>query len=180
MDSVSGSRIAEMQGNIALSHIARRDIQNRKLRRLNRELTKKISNLEDTVRTYREMYIRQIAEMDNFMKAKEREMENISRNASRELIKQMLPFVDSMDAAIKTENSDGIRTLKDQLLKILSPYGFKEIETIGRKFDPYLHEARGMVESDEDGLVLEEMQKGYTLNGEVLRTSKVIVGKGRK
>ena len=62
-------------------------------------------------------------------------------------------------------------------MKVLEKYGLKEIQTKGQKFDPFLHEAVAVVNDKEDGNIKEEYQKGYKLNDEVLRTSKVVVGK---
>lgn len=127
---------------------------------------------------YKDLYIRQRAEMENFIKAKDREMQTLIKNANKDLIRNILPAIDSMDSAIISgKDPDVVNPLKEQTLKILSAYGLKPIEAKGRKFDPYLHEVVAISDNGEDGVVLEEVQKGYTLNGEVVRSSKVIVSK---
>ncbi|MCL4335241.1 MAG: nucleotide exchange factor GrpE [Candidatus Thermoplasmatota archaeon] len=138
---------------------------------------KKLTELENELSRYRELYLRQVAEMDNYAKTKEKEIASIYRNSSREVVKSLLPFMDSLEAALKHDDSDGLLTLKKQIIKILSSYGFSEIPSVGKAFNPYLHEAIGVVESNDDNIIVEEIQKGYMLNDEVIRTSKVIVGR---
>ena len=77
---------------------------------------------------------------------------------------------------VETEFVKGIRGVRANLMKILESNGLKEIPADG-KFDPEYHEALCTVDGDEDGLVAEVFQKGYTLNGKVLRYSKVKVTK---
>ncbi len=145
-------------------------------RRKNEELLKKyhqaISDLED----YKNLYMRQRSEMENYQKYIEKTIEGIKANANADLIKTMLPVLDSLDAGIL--HDEKLKPIRSQLIKILSNYGLKEIESRGKKFDPYLNEVVGIVNNGEDNIVVEEVQKGYILNNEVLRTSKVIVSKG--
>ncbi len=127
---------------------------------------------------YRELYMRQRAEMENYSRAVEREKSLITKNASRNVIKDLLPLIDSFDSAVVASKGDGnMAALHNQLMKILSAYGFSSIDAKGKKFDPYQHEVIAVNQSKDDGIVLEEVQKGYKLNEEVIRTSKVIVGK---
>ncbi len=172
------SRIENMLGNSVSGKTVNRDPVARRYRRNEQVLKNAVRELQESVRNYKDLYVRQIAEMENFAKAKEREISIISRNASREIMKNLLPFIDSLESASRSGNTlDGVNSLKNQMVKILSTYGFKEIESVGRRFDPYLHEAIGLVESENDDLVVEEVQKGYMLKDEVLRTAKVLVGR---
>ncbi|MCL4328998.1 MAG: nucleotide exchange factor GrpE [Candidatus Thermoplasmatota archaeon] len=125
--------------------------------------------------------MRRVAEADNLMKAKDREVSVAVRMSNRDLLLAILPFLDSVDSAISAHpDNDGIMTLKDQILKILKGYGLETIDAKGKKYDPYQHEAVAVIEDGEDGLVVDELQKGYKLNDEVIRTSKVAVSKGEK
>ncbi len=144
--------------------------------------TQQVENELNDARTqlsqYKDLYIRQRAEMENYTKAVEREKNLISRNASRNVIKDLLPLIDSFESAIaNSKDNNNVVAIRNQMIKILSAYGFTPIEAKGKKFDPYMHEAIAVNQSDDDGIVLEEVQKGYKLNDEVIRTSKVIVGK---
>ncbi len=165
-------------GNSILSESRSRENTYRRLRRSEQALRNTVKELQESVKSYKDLYIRQMAEMENFSKAKEREISIISKNAGRDVLKALLPFIDSLDSAARAENSqDGVNSLRNQMLKILSSYGFREIESVGKKFDPYLHEAIGLVTSDQDNMVVEEVQKGYMLKDEILRTAKVLVGR---
>ena len=101
------------------------------------------------------------------------------------MIKNILPILDSFEVALKnktvgTEFAKGIEMIYAQLFSMLENSGLKRIDAEGKQFDPYLHEALMQEESDkEDGLVIEEFQKGYFLNGNILRHSKVKISKKR-
>lgn len=139
---------------------------------------KTIDSLISELNYFKNLTVRQRAEMDNYVKAKEREAKSIREYANSDLIKGLLPALDSIDSAMLSEKDSGLAgVMREQILKILSQYGFKPIEAKGSKFDPYLHEAISVTENGEDGIIAEEIQKGYMLKDEVIRTSKVIVGK---
>lgn len=139
---------------------------------------KTIDSLLSEISHYKEQMLRQRAEIDNYIKAKDREVRNIREYANMDLIKGLLPVLDSIDSAMMNESDSKVAGLvRGQILKILSQYGFKPIEAKGTKFDPYLHEAISVTENGEDGMIVEEIQKGYKLKDDVIRTSKVIVGK---
>lgn len=137
-----------------------------------------IEDLNTRIKEYESLYIRQRAEMENYARAKEKEISRIILNASHDVIRNMLPVMDSIDSAIKSSsNGDDFNAIRKTLMKVLEKYGLKEIQTTNQKFDPFLHEAVAVVNDKEDGIIKEEYQKGYKLNDEVLRTSKVVVGK---
>lgn len=103
------------------------------------------------------------------------------------MIKTLLPALDNFEHTLQkapsAENPDvlvkGIRIIYDQLLDILKSHGVEQITALGEKFDPALHQAM-MQKSEPDkqeNTVLEEFQKGYKLNGRVIRPSKVVVSK---
>lgn len=146
--------------------------------KMQRKLSEALRKINEEVKYYKDMYVRQRAEMENFVKSKEREMKAMMQNANRELIKSLLPTIDSMEAAILSDKNAGdIAPLREQMLRILSDFGLKAIDAKGKKFDPFLHEVIAVTPDGEDGLVVEEIQKGYMLNNQVVRTSKVIVVK---
>jgi molecular chaperone GrpE len=143
----------------------------RRLEKENIELKEEIKNIKDS-------YIRQRAEMENYLKAKERELNYAIKSSNRDMVKSLLPFMDSLDSPNMSKDQRAfLAPLRDQLGKILSSYGLQAINAKGQKFDPYLHEVLAVTDQGENGIVYEEIQKGYRLNDEVLRTSKVIVGK---
>ncbi len=137
-----------------------------------------IESLNAKIKDYENLTLRQRAEMENYSRAKEKEISRITLNASHDVIRNILPVVDALDSAIgSSKEADNLRALRTSLLKVLEKYGLREIPAKGEKFDPFLHEAVAVVNAKEDGIIQEEYQKGYKLNDEVLRTSKVVVGK---
>ena len=142
------------------------------------QMAGKFLEISQQLEQYKDLYVRQRAEMENYARARDREMDQIKKNAGKDIIKSILPILDTMDAAmLNSKDSTQIKPLRDQMIKILSSYGFSEIQSKGKKFDPFMHEVIAVSPSEEDGIVLEEVQRGYKLNNEVIRTSKVIVGK---
>ncbi|MDH7596456.1 MAG: nucleotide exchange factor GrpE [Methanothrix sp.] len=124
-----------------------------------------------------EQLLRCRAELDNVIKRNSREREELARFASETIIKKLLVFLDSLEQAAK--HDDGSKALYEQLLDIMRSEGLEPIDALGKKFDPFVHEAMMQVESQEaeDGTVVQEFQKGYTLHSKVIRTSKVAVAK---
>jgi len=118
------------------------------------------------------------ADFDNYRKFIEREKHNIAISASSEIIKDLLCVLDDMEAAVRNEKDDTVRKGIEGMLRkmagILGKHGLQQIAAVGKKFDPQLHEALMQEKSDkEEGIILEEFQKGYIINNKVLRHSKV-------
>ena len=120
------------------------------------------------------------ADLDNLMKRSVREKEDTIRYASEKLVHKLLPVLDSLEQAAK--HDEGQKVLYMQLLGILSNEGLVPIQAVGKKFDPYRHEALFQVKKDdmEEDVVAEEIQKGYLFNSRVIRFSKVSVNKPLK
>lgn len=122
------------------------------------------------------------ADFDNYRKQLDREKEQIIKLANETLIKELIVILDDFDAAIKisaeSENRKGFLTLKKKFFDILTSQGLKEIEALGKKFNPEFHEVlcKELSRHNEDEII-EEIQKGYVLKSKVIRTSKVKVSK---
>ncbi len=126
----------------------------------------------------------------DFLNYKKEEMERIAgfmAYANEELILKILPILDNFEIvenklpeSLKNEeNVKGILQVKIQLQDFLKNQGLEEIKTVGEKFDPNLHETVGEVEikDKESGIIIEEIQKGYKINGRLLRPAKIKVSK---
>lgn len=122
------------------------------------------------------------ADFDNYRKQFDKEKEQIIKLANETLVKELIVVLDDFDAAIKIsaegENRKGLLTLKKKFSDILVNQGLKEIEALGKIFNPEFHEVlcEELSKHDEDE-VIEEIQKGYMLKSKVIRTSKVKVSK---
>jgi molecular chaperone GrpE len=130
-------------------------------------------------------YVRAVAELENYKKRVVRDRADYLKFGQENLIRDILPLVDSLDRAMEHAcNSndfeafkEGLQLIQNQLSGCLGKQGVEPIEAIGRDFDPNVHEAVLQVESPDHGhnQVVEEFEKGYLLNGRLLRPSKVSV-----
>ena len=132
---------------------------------------------------YKDKYLRKLAEMDNYRKMMEREKSMELERCRGEIIKEFLDPYESLRKAVDSMPEDvkeGIALILKQMEKIMENFGLREIKAKGEKFDPMLHEAIGVVDGEEDDIVVEEYQKGYMLGDTVLRHSKVLVSKKKE
>ena len=125
------------------------------------------------------------ADFLNYKKRTEQERYETARHANATLILALLPVLDDLERALdnvpeklaKSNWVDGIGFISRKFKSILEGHGLSEIRAIGEPFDPNFHEAMLFSEGEEE-MVVEEMQKGYKLHDQVLRPTKVSVGKG--
>jgi molecular chaperone GrpE len=151
----------------------------------NVDLNKKLEEKEKEATANYDKYLRAVAELDNYRKRAAREKADIIKYGKEDVIKDILPFMDSLDRALEHDTGDvqafknGVALIQEQLLSCLKKHGVERIETAGFNFDPNFHEALMQIESDqhEDNKIVSEMEKGYLLNGRLLRPSKVCVCK---
>jgi molecular chaperone GrpE len=119
------------------------------------------------------------ADFENYKKRVEREKAEFTQFASQELIKKLLPLLDSFQLALaNTSNLEefkkGAELIYSQFFQALEAEGLKQINALNKPFDPFLHEALMQEESDKpENTVLEELQKGYMLKGNVIRPARV-------
>jgi molecular chaperone GrpE len=130
-------------------------------------------------------YLRAQADFDNFRRRARQEKEDFAKYASLKLIEQLLPVVDNFSRALAAskDNRDydalvkGLDMTYRQLDQVLVQEGVSPIEAVGQPFNPELHQAVMQVESEEhgEGIVVEELQKGYMLKDKVIRPAMVKV-----
>jgi molecular chaperone GrpE len=114
------------------------------------------------------------AEFDNFRKRADRDKAMCRSLATADLVKQLLPVLDSFDHALSASEDSGLRLLYAQLTAVMRQAGLTRMEVLGKKFDPHEHEVLMQEKSDkEEGTILEELQPGYRLNGVIIRYAKV-------
>lgn len=149
------------------------------------ELMCKLQESEKTAAENFDKYVRVAAELENYKKRAVREKGDAVRFGNENLLRDILPLMDNIDRAMDHAcNSDdfdsfkqGLKMLQDQLLACLQKHGVEQIEAVGKDFDPHVHEAMLQVESKEheESKVVGEFEKGYLLNGRLLRPAKVSV-----
>jgi molecular chaperone GrpE len=150
-------------------------------------LTVKLQEAELKAAANYDKYVRAVAELENVRKRAAREKAEAIQYGNENLLRDILPLVDGMDRALEhacnSKDFDafrqGLKLLQEQLLGCLSKHGVERICTEGKAFDPHVHEALMQVESagHADSQVVGEFEKGYLLNGRLLRPAKVSVCK---
>jgi len=135
------------------------------------------------VEEYRNISLYLKADLDNYKKRAAREREDFAKYANEPLIVELLDVYENLERALvsarKTDASmaKGLEMVYTDLKAVLEKHGLKPIKTVGEKFDPYLHEAvmQAVDDDSEEDTILEEIQRGYTLNMKVIRYAKVKV-----
>ena len=145
--------------------------------------TSEVDRLKEELRREHEMYLRALADFDNYRKRVERERATAARNGTREIILSLLPVLDGFDRALEHLGSkpspmtEGLLAIHRKLMGLLEAQGVTPFNSVGETFNPELHEAIGSVKSDahESGEIVDEVQRGYRWGDEVLRPARVRV-----
>ena len=151
--------------------------QSKKTKEGNKEQEKAKDYLDDLKRLQ--------ADFENYIKRTEKQHEDTRKYANAEILKDLINLSEDFERALKElktekkEVSEGVGMIYNNLGKILENNGIKEISAKGEKLDPVKHEVLQFREGKERDIVLEEVQKGYTMHDKVLKTSKVIVSKNK-
>ncbi len=152
-------------------------------------LKERLAETEKQNKELEERLLRLAAEFDNYKKRVAKEQNQIIKSASQNLISKLLESLDNFSRALESAKNSadvksfqsGVELIYSQLSEILTKEGLEEINTVGQHFDPNFHEAVLQVESDQaEGSIVDEISKGYKLNGKVIRHSKVIVAKKKE
>ena len=131
-------------------------------------------------------YLRLMAEFQNYKKRVAKEKSDIHSYANEKIVTELLEVLDNFERALTTDNStdvegyaQGMKLIFDQLLGVLTKSGLVEVKALGEEFDPNMHNAVMTADSEEydSNRVCNVLQKGYTLNGKVIRPSMVTVAK---
>jgi len=147
-----------------------------------------ITQLRSEKQALYEQLLRRQAEFDNFRKRLERDKLESQDRAKADTLKQLLPILDNFERALKHAtvrddegNDGGLRTgvelIYKQLVDLIQRQGLEPIKAVGQPFDPHLHEAVTTTPTNEvtENTVLEELQRGYTYNGKLVRPATVRV-----
>lgn len=143
-----------------------------------------IESLKQQVETEENKYLKLYAEFENFKRRNRQEMETNNKYKHQEMVEDLLPIIDNFERALKIEGGSesfnsllkGVEMVYNDLVNTLMKHDVREIESVGQPFDPNYHQAVMTEASDEDdGIVIEEFQKGYILKDRVIRPSMVKV-----
>lgn len=142
-----------------------------------------IDQLKELVRQEHEMYLRALADLDNYRRRVERDRTSAASSGKREILLSLLELLDGFELALRhIENAppslvEGLKAIYRRFVNLLEQQGVTPIQNLGEPFNPRVHEAIDSVCSDkyEPGTVVEEVQRGYRWGDEVLRPARVRV-----
>ena len=149
------------------------------------------NNLEKKIEELNDKLLRSLAENQNLRKIHEKEREDLIKYSSSSFAREILNLADNLERAFSLFKDNpkfksdefkdtmlGIELIEKELINSFDKNGIKSFESVGKKFDPNFHQALNEVESEqEDGMVINEIQKGYMLNDRLLRPALVSISK---
>jgi molecular chaperone GrpE len=148
-------------------------------------LRKTISELEAKVEAEHNQYLRTMADFQNYRRRADEQRQEVRAHATQELVVGLLPALDNFERALAAAEAnsnfekliEGVRLTQRQIQDVLKRQNVEPIVALGAEFDPAVHEAIARVEDSEhpDNSVVEEVQRGYTMAGKVLRPALVKV-----
>ena len=151
------------------------------------EKKSKTEKLQEQYKELNDKYLRLSAEFDNYRKRCLKEKTDLIKSAGEDILVNILPVMDNFERAMKSmeENQDidavkeGINLIYGSFKDFLSQKGIKEIEAIGKELDTDKHEAISQIPAPKEemkGKIIDTIEKGYELNGKIIRFAKVVVG----
>ncbi|OHV11221.1 nucleotide exchange factor GrpE [Kushneria phosphatilytica] len=149
-------------------------------------LASRVAELETELEQAKEQQLRASAEAQNARRRAEQDVEKARKFALEKFVKELLPVVDSLEKALENMGDEATETHREGVsmtlkmqLDVLGKFGVEQVEPQGEPFDPQYHEAMSMVPNPEmePNTVMDVMQKGYTLNGRLVRPAMVVVSK---
>lgn len=152
------------------------------------DLRRRLEEQERKSRENHEQYLRALADLDNYRRRAKQREEEVRQYANQELLASLLPILDNFERALTAAEEahsfeslrDGVSLILRQMQDFLSKNGVTPVEAVGQVFDPSVHEAVLQSPASEEhpaGTVVQEIRKGYMLNGRLLRAALVAVAK---
>ena len=142
-----------------------------------------VERLRNDVQREHEMYLRALADFDNYRRRMERDRASAAQRSKRDMLLPLLELLDGFDRALEHLDDvppsvvEGIAAIHRQLQSLLESQGVTSFDTVGQRFDPALHEAIGSeaAENREPGTITQQVRRGYRLGDELLRPARVRV-----
>ncbi len=154
------------------------------------KLKEDLKNKEKEIKEFRDKYLRALADMDNFRKRMDKELDSFRKYAQVEFFNKIIPVLDSFERAMDGANlendhekyAEGVEMIYRQLKEVLKSMGLEEFSSLGELFDPARHEAVATIVNDDkpENTIVEEISKGYIVKERVIKPAKVLVSKQNK
>ena len=149
------------------------------------DLNQRLAQAEKQVEFYKDQVLRKVADFDNFKKRAEADSASVFKYAKADIIQDLLPVIDDFERSLKLVRdrreseafTKGVELIYQKLTKFLQTQGVREIESLGKEFDVHFHDALLQVPRSDvpPHVVIEVVDKGYTIDDRVLRHAKVVV-----
>lgn len=147
----------------------------------------RLQEMEQALEEQKNLYLRTLADFQNYRRRQNEEMERQRIRVLETLLEDLLPILDNFERALQAAEAtrelepllEGVKMTDRQIKALLARFDIHPIEAVGKPFDPNLHEAIQRVESEEyeDGIIIDEVERGYRMGERVIRPSKVIVAR---
>ena len=149
------------------------------------QLEEQIRLKDEELANQKDTFLREKAELENLKKRLIKEKEDFVQFANERLLKELIQIEDNLERALEVPKAtldslkEGVEMIQKQFTAFLKNQKVEPIEALGKPFDPNLHEVLNQQESEEheENTVIQEYSKGYTLNGRILRSAKVVIAK---
>jgi len=157
------------------------------MKKTKKQLLEEIERIKRERDEYKELYLRKVADFENYKKRMEEDWRKAVEFATERFIFEILPVIDNLERALNMDEKhkatkdfrEGISMIYKQFLAVIEKEGVRSFSSKGMPFDPKIHEAISIVETEEypPNTVVEEYEKGYFLKDKLLRPAKVQVSK---
>lgn len=142
-----------------------------------------LDSLKKSLQESNEKYIRLYADFENYKRKMQKDRIDLISSASKDVITNLLPVMDDFDRAIQADKdqqlSEGVLLIHQKLVRILAAKGLKEMDCMKQEFNSDFHEAITMIPVEDEvmkGKIVDVLEKGYSINDNVIRNPKVVVG----
>jgi len=147
-----------------------------------------VEQLKKQLAEQKEKYLRLFADFDNYKKRTAKERLDLLNTAGKDIVLGVIPVIDDFERAIAVAEKatevesvkEGMVLIKNKMFSVLEQKGLKAMDSIGQPFDAEQHEAITEIPAPNDemkGKIIDQVEKGYTMNGKIIRYAKVVVGK---
>ncbi|MCD6236889.1 MAG: nucleotide exchange factor GrpE [Thermoplasmata archaeon] len=146
------------------------------------ELKSRIEELEEQLREKNDALLRSYADFQNYQKRMERELENKAEEVKKGVIEELINIYELLRKAYEDKNpKEGLKSILKKIEEFFEREEIKPIDCIGKSFDHNLHHAVSIIhDKNKDNIVVDEVKRGYTIKGKLLRPSLVVVAKQKE
>ncbi|HLD26441.1 MAG TPA: nucleotide exchange factor GrpE [Patescibacteria group bacterium] len=133
--------------------------------------------LKEEIHKWKQNYLRTLADYDNLERRTYQQNKESQTKTTKTILLKFLDVLDDIEQGNIFIKDKGLQLVKDKFIKILSEEGIRELEVVGKPFDPYTSECVEVVAGNKDNVIIEVLRKGYTLHDEIIRPARVKVEK---